>query len=164
MLDPGNRPALGLTAAWSSGRYLVAWSASGSIAGTRITDDGVADGAVLLAEQPAGIHWTSPLVAALDHRFVLVIRHDVVDLLAHVDQTYVEGVSFSADADLASVATLPRTPIFAIDDHLGRSMFAATNGNTLALAYNRSLPEAGAVTRVFLRLFAEGTSRRRVAH
>ena len=168
------RPAYGLTMAWSSGRYLLAWSTLDAIAATRIADNGVVldhdrngIGSVLLAERSTdGIHFISPLAAGLDNRFVLLIRENTIDLLAHIDTTRIDGVSFAADADLAGVATLPRTPLFAVADNLGRSMSAATIGNTLALAYDRALPEAGTVTRVFLRLFAESLppARRRVAH
>ena len=172
-LDISNRPAFGLAIASSSGRYLLAWGTSGAIVGTRITDDGAvldldphaAGGAVVLVERPAGVAWTDATVAGLNDRFVLVTRHYIEDLLAHIDQTYAEGVSFGANADLAGVRMLPRTPIFAVEDNLGRSLFATTSGSALALAYNRGATAHPGVTTVFLRLFSEAPapSRRHAA-
>ena len=179
VLENSNRPASGLSIAWAGGRYLIVWNIYGAIVGTRITSDGAVldrdptagGGGVLLAQaDPSRLNpitgtFIDAALAGLENRFVLLLRHDAEAFpnpLPPVHTSSAESVTFAADADLATVITLPRTPLFKPDDLLGDSLALATNGRSLAVAFTAGETNS---MHVFLRLLEPPPpARRRSAH
>jgi hypothetical protein len=167
-LSAQDRAVSNLSAAWADGRYLVAWSDFDVVRGTRVTDEGaVSDrdpiyGGVLLAAaaKPTEIYSLTPVVVGVGRRFALLLNR-----VTRVDSLYgatLEGVAFDARAaDLSFVPALPHTVIAPAASGYPRNLAAASRGYTLATAYDLPTAEAGNVSRVVLRLFAEPIPRRR---
>ena len=119
-------------------------------------------GGVLLASIKAGEYYALKAVAAgVGRQFALLLDH--ITRNGDVNLSTVEGVAFDARADAASLPTLTRTLLAPPETNFQRNLVAVGRGSALAAAYDRLSAEAGNVPRVFLRLFAEPSTRRRAA-
>jgi hypothetical protein len=152
-LDSGKHHPYLPQIAWGGGRYLVVWyedEAYRVVYGTRVTPEGAvldrdADGgAAIVAQDDASLRVTP---TAFRSRLVLLLGTR-------------QAVIFSADTDLRTVPSLPRTTVSA-----SGLISAAPRDELLALAYNRlGLQPIGGINRVFLQIYGEPSRRRPVAH
>jgi hypothetical protein len=153
VLDNFQRFPGAVAVAWAGGRYLVAWTDSDGLRGTRVTPEGaISDrdaggGGVLLA---GGITAISVRAAGFPQRFVVLFRKwDSPSLW--------QGVAFASDPHLSSVVGTHLATLVSGPQSVNyNTLAAAVRDGVLALAYDRvGQASAGGAARAFLRLFSD---------
>jgi hypothetical protein len=157
-LSVQDRSVSDLTAAWADDRYLVAWTDSDGIRGTRVTSEGavldrdaIAGGVLLAAADPRQHEFLHAAATAVGKQFALALKYQTS--AADGPLVSVEGLAFDAHADLAAVRALKRAILSPAEDDAQRNVAVAGRGNALLAAYDHLDPDAGNVPRVFIREF-----------
>lgn len=161
-LDASGRDQQRIGIAWADGRWLVTWRCYACGSGSSLPVRGMrisADGAVLDHDAEDGgvglLNVDTTVTTSFENRFALLFR---------TSPSWLAGVTFGADVDLAGFAKL-RGTLLAVDGDVlyEEPAAAAANGPFLGTVYRRVGADAGWVEREVLQISMHAPSRRRPA-